>query len=48
MAAKGNNLGPQVKLHRNLLDRLRAADVPGAQEVMRRIFERVFQAFRRD
>ena len=48
MAAKGNSLAPQVKLHRSLLDRLRASDVPGAQEVMRRIFERVFQAFRRD
>lgn len=48
MAAKGNSLAPQVKLHRTLLEKLRAADVPGAQAIMRRIFDRVFEAFRRD
>ena len=48
MAAKGNSLAPQVKLHRNLLDKLRAGDVAAAQDVMRRIFDRVFEAFRRD
>jgi DNA-binding GntR family transcriptional regulator len=48
MAAKGNSLAPQVKLHRTLLEKLRAADVPGSQAIMRRIFDRVFEAFRRD
>jgi len=46
MTAKGSNLMPQVKLHRTLLDRIRDRDVAGAQEVMRRIFDRVFEAFR--
>jgi len=48
MTAKGNNLMPQVKLHRTLLDRIGARDVPGAQEIMRRIFDRVFEAFRKE
>ncbi len=48
MAAKGNSLAPQVKLHRTLLEKLRASDIPGAQAIMRRIFDRVFEAFRRD
>jgi DNA-binding GntR family transcriptional regulator len=46
MTEKGNNLTPQVKLHRSLLDRIRARDVSGAQEILRRIFDRVFEAFR--
>jgi DNA-binding GntR family transcriptional regulator len=48
MTAKGDSLMPQVKLHRTLLDRIRAADVRGAQETMRRIFDRVFEAFRKE
>jgi DNA-binding GntR family transcriptional regulator len=48
MAARGNSLAPQVKMHRDLLDRIRAKDVPGAQETMRKIFARVTDAFRRE
>lgn len=48
MVARGNNLAPQVKMHRELLDRIRAKDVPGAQQVMRKVFARVDDAFRRD
>jgi DNA-binding GntR family transcriptional regulator len=48
LTAKGESPAPQVKLHRSLLDRIRAEDVPGAQQILRRIFGRVFQALRKE
>jgi DNA-binding GntR family transcriptional regulator len=45
IAEQGSALAPLVEMHGGLIERLRAQDVIGGQQIVRQIFDRVAEAF---